>query len=340
MVRSKIVLLGLCLCLSACGKRSDAGTETNAAAASGDGIATAAAAIPAAGAPATAAFSVESVPLSNAPLGAFPEFALPTGYKMLNKPVTRTFDRIPFWTGTAFSQIEGKTYLVGIQGEQESSYNAYELKKNMAAIFTQIGAVKIFEGKVSREALESLAQEQRDNLQEHYAAPYNDDLVEIWIVRRSDKILWISFANGGASSHMIVVEEKPIAVTAKLLPADALQTALDTTGKAVIQVNFATDQAAILPDSRPQIAELTALLKASPTLRLAINGYTDETGSDAHNLALSDARARAVMTTLIAAGIDKARLEAKGFGKANPVSPNSDEAGKARNRRVELIKKP
>ena len=80
------------------------------------------------------------------------------------------------------------------------------------------------------------------------------------------------------------------------------------------------------------------MLKQNPQLKLAINGYTDETGTDAHNLTLSDDRAKSVMAALVAAGIPAARLQAKGYGKTNPVAPNSDEAGKAANRRVELIK--
>jgi len=80
------------------------------------------------------------------------------------------------------------------------------------------------------------------------------------------------------------------------------------------------------------------LLKQNPQLRLAINGYTDETGTDAHNLTLSDERAKAVMAALVSSGIPAARLQAKGYGKTNPVAANSDEAGKAANRRVELIK--
>ena len=73
-------------------------------------------------------------------------------------------------------------------------------------------------------------------------------------------------------------------------------------------------------------------------MKLAINGYTDDTGSDEHNVTLSDGRAKAVQTALLAAGINPNRLQAKGYGRMSPVSSNTDEAGKATNRRVELVK--
>ena len=122
-----------------------------------------------------------------------------------------------------------------------------------------------------------------------------------------------------------------------MLPADQLKSDLDRTGKAVIHVNFATDQSQILPSSTDQVAAVAALMKADPGLRLAINGYTDDTGSDDHNIVLSEGRAKAVQAALTAAQIAPQRLQAKGFGRKNPVSNNTDEAGKAANRRVELI---
>lgn len=79
-----------------------------------------------------------------------------------------------------------------------------------------------------------------------------------------------------------------------------------------------------------------ALLNSDPALKLAISGYTGDTGSDAHNVTVSDQRAKAVLAALVGAGIKPYRL--RRFGRMNPVSCNSDETGKAANRRVELVK--
>ena len=129
-----------------------------------------------------------------------------------------------------------------------------------------------------------------------------------------------------------------MAITASLLPADALKQALAQTGKVDIQVNFATDSAQILPASQPQIAQVSQLLAADPSLRLAINGHTDNSGSSAHNLQLSQQRAASVAAALVAAGIAADRLSAEGFGDTRPLADNGSAEGKARNRRVEQVR--
>ena len=79
------------------------------------------------------------------------------------------------------------------------------------------------------------------------------------------------------------------------------------------------------------------MLSDTPALKLSINGHTDNTGDAGHNLQLSEARAASVVAALVDGGIDRTRLQAKGFGQAEPVADNATEDGKARNRRVELV---
>ena len=337
MSHSKLLWLALACALAGCNRHK----PDVVAAEAGNQMATANEVAPAP-APATspaepAAFSIDAIPVSNAPLGKFPYFGLPAHYAIQNQAITREFSRFPFWTGKDFVQAEGKVWLASIVGEKESDYSAFELKKNMEALFEQAGAVKVFEGRIPYDRIKALPEQELQEINSGFGDAYNNP-AEIWVIRRPDRQIWIHFAQDSAHSGMTVVETKPFVATASLLPADQLKADLDKTGKAVIHVNFATDQAAILPTSRPQLDAVVALLKQNGALRLAINGYTDETGSDAHNLALSDDRAKAVMAALVAAGIPAARLQAKGYGKTNPVAPNSDEAGKAANRRVELIK--
>ena len=106
-----------------------------------------------------------------------------------------------------------------------------------------------------------------------------------------------------------------------------------------MRVNFATDQANILPDSQPQIEQVIQLLKNNPELKLSINGHTDNSGNTKHNQTLSEQRANAVVKALTNnTGIQQSRLTAKGLGDTHPIANNSTEDGKALNRRVELIK--
>lgn len=93
------------------------------------------------------------------------------------------------------------------------------------------------------------------------------------------------------------------------------------------------------PDGVGIVAEIVKALKSSPDLRVSIEGHTDNVGQPAPNKALSEKRAQSVMAAVIAGGIDAKRLSAAGFGQERPVADNRTEEGRAKNRRVELVKK-
>ncbi|MBK8251622.1 MAG: OmpA family protein [Polyangiaceae bacterium] len=103
------------------------------------------------------------------------------------------------------------------------------------------------------------------------------------------------------------------------------------------QVNFETAKAVILPGSFPLLKQVSDVLKSHPEIaRLAVDGHTDNRGSETSNLDLSRARAVSVMRWLVNDGIDARRLEARGFGPRRPVADNKTDAGRAKNRRVEF----
>jgi outer membrane protein OmpA-like peptidoglycan-associated protein len=87
----------------------------------------------------------------------------------------------------------------------------------------------------------------------------------------------------------------------------------------------------------PELLSLVAWLNANPAVRVRIEGHTDNQGSAAYNLDLSQRRARGVYLKLIEEGIESNRLEYKGFGMQKPISGNENEAGRARNRRTEIL---
>lgn len=331
----------LALALAGCG-HGGAGGNNAAALADADQAAPvnqaapAAAATPAAAA-SPAAFSIDSVPVTNVALGSFPYFSLPDGYQVMNKPVTLDFGHFPFWTGKAFHYVEGKVYQASIEAGDDKTYSSFELKKNIAAELQQAGATQIADGKIPSDLSHGLPDEIAVGMIDGLGDIYNDP-TETWVIHRPDRQIWVHFTTNSASGAWTIVESKPFVPTAKLLPASELKKDIDANGKAVIHVNFATDKTTILPDSTSQIDAVTTLLKDNPGLRLAVNGYTDDTGSAAHNQSLSDGRAKAVMAALVAAGISADRLQAKGQGASDPVSSNDSEEGRAANRRVELVK--
>lgn len=95
----------------------------------------------------------------------------------------------------------------------------------------------------------------------------------------------------------------------------------------------------IKPESEPILAQVADLLGANPELKLKIQGHTDNVGSRDENLKLSAERARSVVTYLVERHkVSSERLSSEGLGDTVPVADNRTEAGRAQNRRVELVK--
>ncbi|MGN6583496.1 MAG: OmpA family protein [Rhizobiaceae bacterium] len=105
-------------------------------------------------------------------------------------------------------------------------------------------------------------------------------------------------------------------------------------------ITFQTDQDAIMPGFYPTLNSVALVLRKFNRTLVDVDGYTDSTGSDSYNLALSERRAQSVASYLQAQGIDGRRFAIQGFGKADPVATNATEAGRAQNRRVEIFLTP
>ncbi len=97
---------------------------------------------------------------------------------------------------------------------------------------------------------------------------------------------------------------------------------------------FDTGKATLQPSSKEQLVNIAEILKAYPSVKIKIGGYTDNVGDAKANLKLSTDRAFNVMNELIALGIDKTRLAAEGYGQEFPVGDNTTEEGRQQNRRI------
>jgi outer membrane protein OmpA-like peptidoglycan-associated protein len=102
-------------------------------------------------------------------------------------------------------------------------------------------------------------------------------------------------------------------------------------------VYFATNSFVINTTTKIILDDFAKYLKETPRMRVAINGHTDNVGNDQDNMVLSENRAKTIYEYLLSQNIDKARLSYKGFGATKPISSNSTEDGRARNRRTVFV---
>ncbi len=104
------------------------------------------------------------------------------------------------------------------------------------------------------------------------------------------------------------------------------------------QVHFQHDSAEILPDSQAILEELADVMtKRADIKTIEVQGHTDNTGTAPYNLRLSQSRAEAVVDALTKLGVEPTRMTAKGYGQEKPLGPNTTDAGRAKNRRVQIM---
>ena len=138
--------------------------------------------------------------------------------------------------------------------------------------------------------------------------------------------------------HYVTV--KPMETGLVKVDAKALKAGIQTDGHvAVYGIDFDTGKADLKPGAAPVIAEIVKLLKGDPTLKLHVVGHTDTVGAFDGNIALSRRRAESVVKELTTKqGIAAARLRPDGVGPLVPLSTNDTDEGRAKNRRVDLVK--
>ncbi len=105
---------------------------------------------------------------------------------------------------------------------------------------------------------------------------------------------------------------------------------------ALYGVLFDFNKATLQVASDGPLGQVAALMAADPSLKIEVQGHTDNVGGDDYNQKLSDARSNSVMTWLTQHGVAAVRMTAKGYGKTRPIADNNTDEGRMKNRRVEI----
>jgi OmpA-OmpF porin, OOP family len=171
--------------------------------------------------------------------------------------------------------------------------------------------------------------------------PYGDKVRNLTArLKRAEGDVWVGLQVKPAWTDLQIVEVKPMETGMVKVTAEALGKGIFAEGRVpVYGILFDTGKSDIKPESAETLREIAAMLAKNPTLKVHIVGHTDNVGELAANLALSKSRANAVVAALTTTHkVAAARLRPDGVGPLAPVASNDSDAGRAKNRRVELVK--
>lgn len=147
---------------------------------------------------------------------------------------------------------------------------------------------------------------------------------------------WVCVQATGNDYQLYIIEKETMV---QVIQANEILSALNKDGYIALDILFDTGKATIKSESQAIVDEIYSLLNTNANLKVSIEGHTDNVGDAASNKKLSEARAKTIMDVLIAKGIKKESLSSVGWGQEKPVADNRTEEGRAKNRRVEIVKK-
>lgn len=159
---------------------------------------------------------------------------------------------------------------------------------------------------------------------------------QVYLVEKEGRKVWIALQNFYSTGYKLTFIEQQAMTQG--VTAGQMSDMLNKQGFAILYINFDYNKSELKPDSLGVIEQIVKLLNQEKALRLSVEGHTDNAGNFADNKKLSEARAASVAKAIEKSGIDGKRLESKGFGSAVSIADNRLEEGRAKNRRVELVK--
>ena len=278
-------------------------------------------------------------------IGNFPFITAPTGLKISNEKDGLSeffdFETMENYTGSTVYSTEGKLGVLNFEGAEGKDFNQKLFDKSVYDYLDKIGAKKLYQGNFPEDENQKAKLEKNMWTGKHRTVGIvreSDSPFAVYAFKNNGKKYIVNVQSNSAQGNVFIMELKDFEQTIKKYSAEQMKIDIDKTGKAILHINFDTDKATLQTDGQKVVEEILALLNANPTLKLSIEGHTDNSGSAARNQKLSIDRANTVMYALAAKGIDIKRLKATGFGAEKPLKANDTEENKAENRRVELVK--
>ncbi len=251
-----------------------------------------------------------------------PYFSGMPNYKIIDS-YDKGFADYNFFNGQDCNTLEGKkshrAYTLKEEAEPSSDL---QISRNYANAVKNMGGTVIFEG-----------------ICEGASCAENCGYrMMVGKVLKGDNELWVEVVpfNDGGDYYITLIAKEAMKQD---VTASSMLDALNTSGRVALYINFDTGKAIIRPDSEPIIDQIVQMMKTTANLELSVEGHTDNVGDSKSNQVLSENRASAVVKAIVAQGIDAKRLSASGHGQDKPIADNSTEEGRAKNRRVELVKK-
>jgi OOP family OmpA-OmpF porin len=235
----------------------------------------------------------------------------------------KKFDAYRFFNGKDATTVEGKKFFRQYTlKEGAEAASEIQISRNFANAIKNMGGMILFDGVCEGE----------------YGGDYSGYRMVVGNVVKGASELWVEVApyDDGLGYYLTVVVKESMTQD---VTAGALLDALNKEGRVALYINFDTGKATIRPDSKPIIDQIVQMMKANGGLELSVEGHTDNVGDSKSNQALSENRAKAVAAAIIMQGIEAKRLGTAGYGQDKPVADNSTEEGRAKNRRVELVKR-
>jgi len=251
-----------------------------------------------------------------------PYFTGMPSYK-ITEATDQEFADYRFYNGKDCTTIEGKKHYRAYtlkEGAKQSS--ELQISRNYSNSIKSMGGSIVFDGECSGA-----------NCAENCGGR-----MMIGKVLKGGNELWVEVVpfNEGNDYYLTVVAKEAMKQD---VTASSMLDALNREGHIALYINFDTGKSTIKPESKPIIAQIVQMLKANPKLNIGVEGHTDNVGNPKSNKTLSDERAKSVVAAIVAQGIDAKRLSAAGYGQDKPIADNKTEDGRAKNRRVELVKK-